>query len=110
MKTHAPVLLLSIAMALSSAAPVAIGQASTKTVPLEAPELTPEQRQKYAKARDTVARDPEFIAAVKRVEQAQRDLEKMLYVKLAQAAPELSDYIRYQQQQSQAAQSSAAAP
>ena len=69
--------------------------ASVSAAQQNAPKLTPAERQKFAGARDLVMRDAEYNAAVQKVQEAQKAADKLFFVKLRKAAPDLGEYIRY---------------
>lgn len=63
--------------------------------PTKAPKLTPEQRQEYARAKQSVITDAEYTAAVTKAIEAQKAADRMFFSKLIKAAPDLRDYISY---------------
>ena len=59
------------------------------------PEITPENKQKYAAAAAVAAKDPAYLQAVKEVVRAQRAADRIFFEKLRQIEPDLKAYLEY---------------
>jgi hypothetical protein len=92
------ILNLLVCAVLLAVSPLADAQAPVST-PVEkssqAPQLSPEQRRKFAEVRDSLNKDPEYSSAVKKVQDAHKAADKLFFAKLRKAAPDLGEYIRY---------------